>query len=88
MPMGYMPVRRDDEDMVTYLRRARREMKELEEEFKSEKKEDKKRSGKGLSAVDIFLILTLASPIIGPLYMYAVIAGARHISEMLSATLH
>jgi hypothetical protein len=94
-PWGYnpyqcpMPQQKDDEDVVSYLRRTRRQLKELEEELKSEKKADfKEQRGRRLSTTEVFLFLTLASPIVGPLYMYAVIAGANHISEMLKQVVH
>jgi hypothetical protein len=46
MQMGYtMPMRRDDEDFITYIRRCKRELKEVEDEFKKEDKKEKKASG-------------------------------------------
>lgn len=66
IPIGYsMPMRRDDEDMVTYLRRCRREMKELEDEFKSEKKEDKKKPARGLTVLEITGLLFFLGPFVG-----------------------
>jgi hypothetical protein len=86
-PMMMPP--RPDEDMVSYLRRTRRELKEIEQELRSEKKEERiEQRGRRFSHIELFLILTLAAPIVGPLYMYAIILGANHISDMLKQVAH
>jgi hypothetical protein len=68
-------------------------MKDFEqwEEEKDRKRKDKDKSKdnkrKGFTTMEIFLLLTLSSPVVGPLYLYAVVAGAKHIAEMLQ-TIH
>lgn len=62
------------------------EWQEEREKRRKDKDKDKNKPGdkrKGFSGMEIFLILTLLSPVAGPLYLYAVIAAARHIGEML-----
>jgi hypothetical protein len=70
-------------------------LKDMEEweDIKHRKREEKKKKEsnggrrKGFSTMEIFLLLTLSSPLLGPMYLYAVISGAKHISDMLQ-TLH
>jgi hypothetical protein len=63
-------------------------MKDMEEweDVKNRKKKEhdhKRREKRGLSGMEMFLVLTLLSPLIGPLYLYAVISAAHKIAEML-----
>jgi hypothetical protein len=56
------------------------------EEVKSQKKKqtEKKKDPRGLSGMETFLLLTLLSPILGPLYLYAVVAAVHRISDVLA----
>ena len=65
---------------------AMQDFEEWQEERDKKKKErdkSKEKKARGFTGMEIFLILTLLSPICGPLYLYAVIAAARHIGDML-----
>ena len=56
------------------------------EHVKSKKKKEHERNWerkRGLSGMETFLILTLISPLIGPLYLMAIVAAAHRIAEML-----
>jgi hypothetical protein len=79
--MGYPPNPRDWIE-------AMKDWEEWEEE-KDRKRKDKDKSKykdkKGFTTFEIFLILMLSSPVVGPLYLFAVIAGAKHVAEMLQA---
>lgn len=62
--MGYqMPMRRDDEDFVSYFRRCRRELKEMEDEFKSDDK-GKKKTPPGMPVLQLAgLLFWLSIPV-------------------------
>jgi hypothetical protein len=65
--------------------KAMRDMEDWEEvkELKKKKNEKKDPKKKGLTGVEVFLCLTLLSPLIGPLYLAFVISAAHKIAEML-----
>lgn len=65
--------------------KALKEMDEWEEvkELKKKKNEKKEPKRKGMTGFEMFLCLTLLSPLVGPLYLYAVISAAHHIADML-----
>lgn len=59
------------------------EFQEERDKRRKEKDKSKEQKKQGFTTMEIFLVLTLLSPICGPLYLYAVISAARHIGDML-----
>jgi|ERR1700721_2111787 len=77
------PMRREDEDFITYIKRCERELKEVKDLFKEEDKK-KKPSGKGLDALQIWGILMLASIPVGMLQLTML----KYFATYIQATLH
>jgi hypothetical protein len=77
------PMRREDEDFITYIRRCKRELKEVEDEFKKDA-DKKKPSGKGLDVLQIWGILMLASIPVGMLQLTML----KYFATYIQATLH
>lgn len=57
--------------------------KKREKEDKEKKDKDKKPDKKGLSTLEVCVLLTLASPIIGPIYLTLLQWGVEHMRTAL-----
>ena len=82
-PYGYPPPMFQSDDPVKSAKRwlkLVREMEESPEKFTGKKK---KKTPRTFNKLDVFMLLTIFSPIVGPLYLLMMINIAKHSTELL-----